>query len=76
MAPLCREHHLNEQVVPRWRAVFFARAELLFRMETAQDGHLTCIAALECVVGRLTMELDLAKTASQLWGSRATSSGS
>ena len=76
MAQLCREHDLKEQVVTRWRAVFLDRAELLFRTEIAQDGHLERIAELERLVGRLTMELDIAKKASQLWGSRATRSGS
>jgi transposase len=76
MAQLCREHNLKEQVVTRWRAVFLDRAELLFRTETEQDGHLERIAELERLVGRLTMELDIAKKASQLWGSRATRSGS
>ena len=76
VAQLCREHHLQEPVVTRWRAVFLDRAELLCRMETAQDGHVERIAALERWVGRLTMELDIANKASQLWGSRATRSGS
>ena len=76
MAQLCRAHNLKEQVVTRWRAVFLDRAELLFRTEIAQDGHLERIAELERLVGRLPMELDIAKKASQLWGSRATRSGS
>ena len=76
VAQLCREHNLKEQVVTRWRAILLDRAELLFRTETAQDGHLERIAELERLVGRLTLELDIAKKASQLWGSRATRSGS
>jgi transposase len=76
MAQLCREHNLKEQVVTRWRATFLDRAELLFDVETKQEEHLERIAELERLVGRLTMELDLAKKASQLWGSRAIRSGS
>ena len=76
MAQLCREHNLKAQVVTRWRAVFLDRAELLCRTETEQDGHLERIAELERLVGRLTRELDIAKKASRLWGSRATRSGS
>ena len=75
MAQRCREHDLKEQVVARWRAVFLDRADLLFRVETEREGQLERIAELERLVGRLTMELDLAKKASQLWGSRATRSG-
>jgi transposase len=76
MAHICREHNLKEQVVMRWRAVFLERAEFLFSAETERDEHLERIAELERLVGRLTMELDLAKKASQLWGSRATRNGS
>jgi transposase len=76
MAQLCREHNLKEQVVTRWRATFLDRAELLFSVDTEREGHLERIADLERLVGRLTMELDIAKKASQLWGSRATRSGS
>jgi transposase-like protein len=75
MAQLCREHELKAQVVTRWRAVFLDRAEFLFRAETEREEHLERIAELERLVGRLTMELDIAKKASQLWGSRATRSG-
>ena len=75
VAQLCREHDLKEQVVTRWRAVFLDRAETLFRADTEREDHLEPMAALERLVGRLTMELDLAKKAAQLWGSRATRSG-
>jgi transposase len=76
MAQLCREHDLKEQVVTRWRATFLDRAERLFAVDIEREGHLERIAELERLVGRLTMELDIAKKASQLWGSRATRSGS
>jgi transposase len=76
MAQLCREHDLKEQVVTRWRATFLDRAERLFAVDIERDGHLERIAELERLVGRLTLELDIAKKASQLWGSRATRSGS
>jgi transposase len=76
MAQICREYNLKEQVVGRWRTVFLERAELLFSAETERDEHLERMAELERLVGRLTMELDIAKKASQLWGSRATRGGS
>jgi transposase len=74
MAQICREHDLKEQVVTRWRALFLERAETLFRTD-AEPQHLERIAALERLIGRLTMELDIAKKASQLWASRSTRSG-
>jgi transposase len=76
IAQICREHDLKEQVVTRWRTVFLDRAEILFRADTEREEYLERIAELERLVGRLTMELDLAKKASQLWGSRAPRSGS
>jgi transposase len=76
MAQLCREHDLKEQVVTRWRATFLDRAERLFAVDIEREGQLERIAELERLVGRLTLELDIAKKASQLWGSRATRSGS
>jgi transposase len=76
MAQLCREHDLKEQVVTRWRATFLDRAELLFGVDTKWEGQLERIADPERLAGRLTMELDIAKKASQLWGSRAPRSGS
>ena len=76
MAQFCREQNLKEPVVTRWRAVLRDRAELRFSTEPERDGHLERIAALARVVGRLTMELDLAPNASQRWGARATRSWS
>ena len=76
MAQRCREHGLKEQVVTRWRAVFLDRAERPFRAESERAEHLDRMAELERLVGRLMMALDLAKKASQLWGSRAPRSGS
>jgi transposase len=76
MAQICREHNLKEQVVMRWRAMFLERAELLFSAETVRGEHLERIAELERLVGRLTLELDIAKKASEFWGSRAPRSGS
>ena len=76
MAQLCRERDLKAQVVARCRATFLDRAELLFSADTARDEPLERMAELERLVGRLTMALDIAKKASQLWGSRAPRSGS
>jgi len=76
IAQICREHDLKEQVVTRWRTLFLDRAEILFRADTEREEYLERIAELERLVGRLTMELDIAQKASQLWGSRAPRSGS
>jgi transposase len=76
MAHICREHNLKEQVVTRWRAAFLDGAEPVFGTDIEPQRHLERIAELERMVGRLILELELAKKASQLWTSRATRSGS
>jgi hypothetical protein len=76
MAQLCREYDLKEPVVTRWRATFLDRATRLLAVGPAREGPLERIAELERLVGRLTMELDLAQKASPLWGCRATRSRS
>jgi transposase-like protein len=54
MAQVCSEHNLKEQVVTRWRATFWDRAELLFDVDTKQEEYLERIAELERLVGQLT----------------------
>jgi transposase len=75
MAQRCREHDLKEQVVTRGRATFLDRAELLVAGDPERERPLERIAALERLVGRLTMALDIAQKASQLWSGRATRNG-
>ena len=68
MAQVCREYDLKEQVVTRWKAEFLERAPSLFASDQQRDADQARIAELERLVGRLTMELEIAKKASQLWG--------
>ncbi len=75
MAQVCREYDLKEQVVLRWKAEFLERAPSLFGPEQARTQDQERIAELERLVGRLTMELEIAKKASQLLGSRGTRNG-
>ncbi len=65
-AQVCREYDLKEQVVTRWKAEFLERAPTLFASERQQDHDQARIAKLERLVGRLTMELEIAKKVSQL----------
>jgi transposase len=76
MAHSCREHDLKEHVVTRWRAAVLDGAETVFGTDIEPQRHLERIAERERMVGGLTLELEIAKKASQLWTSRATSSGS
>jgi transposase len=65
-AQVCREHSIKEQLVTRWKKQFLQSASIIFRQEQHQDSQLDRIAELERMVGRLTMELEIAKKASQL----------
>jgi len=60
-AELCREHQLNPQLLARWKTEFLERAPLLFQQEAMQSQEQERIAELERVVGRLTMQLEIAK---------------
>jgi transposase-like protein len=75
MAQICREHNLKDQVVRRWKTEFLERAETIFGGDTERQQHLERIAELERLIGRLTMELEIAKKASQLSTSRLTRNG-
>jgi transposase len=65
-AQVCREHSIKEQLVTRWKKQFLQSASVIFQQEQYQDSQLERIAELEQMVGRLTMELEVAKKASQL----------
>ena len=75
MAQVCREYDLKEQVVTRWKAEFLEQAPSLFASNQQRDDDQARIAELERLVGRLTMELEIAKKASQLFASPATRNG-
>jgi transposase len=76
MAQLCREHNLKDQVVRRWKADFLDRAETLFGGDTERQQQLDRIAELERLLGRLTLELEIAKKASALSTSVFSRNGS
>ena len=75
MAQVCREYDLKEQVVTRWKAEFLERAPTVFATNQQRDEAHERIADLERLVGRLTMELEIAKKASQLLASPVTKNG-
>jgi transposase-like protein len=75
MAQVCRDYDLKEQVVARWKAEFLERAPTLFATEQQRNLDQARIAELERLVGRLTMDLEIATTASQLWASTESSNG-
>jgi transposase len=60
-AELCRQHQLNPQVLARWKTEFLERAPLVFEQDQRRSAEQERIAELERLVGRLTMELEIAK---------------
>ncbi len=75
MVQVCREYDLKEQVVLRWKAEFLERSASVFAPDQDRTHDQARIAELERLVGRLTMELEIAKKASQLLTSPATRNG-
>ncbi len=74
-AQVCREYDLKEQVVTRWKAEFLERASTVFAADHQRNHDEARIAELERLVGRLTMELEIAKKASQLLTSPVSKNG-
>ena len=74
-AELCREHRLRPQLLGRWRREFMERAPEVFSNERQGEKEEARIAELERMVGRLTMELDMAKKASDVLSSLSNGRG-
>jgi len=66
MAEVCREHQLASQMVCNWKQQFLAAAPQVFEKGDADNDEQARIAELERMVGKLTMELEIAKKASSL----------
>jgi transposase-like protein len=68
-----REYGIKDSVLSRWKQEFIDRAPLLFEPGAGHDERDTRIAELERLVGRLAMELDMAKKVSSGLNSRPSS---
>jgi transposase-like protein len=66
MAGMCREHQLTAQMVGNWKQQFLAGAPQVFQKGETDSTEQARIAELERMVGKLTMELEIAKKASSL----------
>ncbi len=76
VAQICGEYDLNEHVVARWRTAFLERVETIFAGDVDRQHQLDRIADRERLVGRLTLELEVANKASALWAYRSATNGS
>ena len=74
-AEVCREHQLNPQVLARWKSELVERAPLVFEQDQLHSQEQERIAELERAVGRLTMQLEIAKKASALLNSPSSRNG-
>jgi len=63
-----REYGIKDSVLSRWKAEFLERAPIVFAQGSGPDPRDGRIAELERMVGRLTMELEMAKKVSSLIG--------
>ena len=66
MAELCREHQLTSQMIGSWKQQFLTAATQAFESDATNNAEQERIAELERMVGKLTMELEIAKKASSL----------
>ena len=74
-AEICREYQLRPQVFARWREEFVERAPEIFATERGRGDEQERIAELERMVGRLTMELEVEKKASNILTSLSNGKG-
>jgi transposase len=74
-AEICREHRLSPQVLARWREEFLERASEIFATTASRGDEQARIGELERMVGRLTVELDAAKKASDILTSLSNGKG-
>ena len=65
-AEICREHRLKPDLFSKWKAQFLREAPTVFQSPEPADPAQAQIADLERLVGRLTLELEVAKKASAL----------
>jgi hypothetical protein len=62
-AAVCREYQLKPDLLTRWKADFVTHAAQVFAGDEASQQAERRIAELERMVGRLTVELEVAKKA-------------
>jgi transposase len=62
----CQHYQLKPDLISRWKAQFLERAATVFASEAQHDPAVARVAELERLVGRLTLELEVAKKASNI----------
>ena len=65
-AELCREHKISSQQLGNWKKTFVDNVSKIFETKGQNKEEAEHIAELERLVGRLTMQLEIAKKASSI----------
>ena len=71
-AEACRKHSLSPTLLAAWKAAFLERAHTVFPSDETRSAEQARIAALERVLGRLTLENEVLKKASTRLASTST----
>lgn len=66
VADVCRQHRIKDSLFYRWKAQLLAGAPTIFGADPQAAAAEARLAELERLVGRLTLELEVAKKASSL----------
>ena len=75
-AQASREYGIKDSVLSRWKQEFIERSLMLFEQSPFNDDRDQRIAELERMVGRMAMELEMAKKVSNFLNSSRKTSGS
>ena len=73
-AQASREYWIKDSVLSRWKQEFIERSPLLFQQGSISDDRDQRIAELERLIGRLALELDMAKKVSRYLNSNRNGS--
>lgn len=65
LAQASREYRIKDSVLSRWKQEFIERSAMVFEPDSRRDDRDESIAELERMVGRLAMELEMAKKVSR-----------
>ena|SRR5687767_9038188 len=61
LAEACRQYNLKPQALSRWKTEFLEKAPQLFQTREQSSQEQARIAELERMIGRLTLEREIAK---------------
>jgi transposase-like protein len=73
-AQASREYGIKDSVLSRWKQEFIERSPMLFQQGSSSDERDQRIAELERMIGRLALELDMAKKVSRFLSSNRNGS--